>query len=907
VKTTRIIKFFNRYWYFIIGVLVVSLAYGLVKAFKRTWANREPELPEVRRIVYDRFIMANGLEVIVHRDASAPTVSVNMSYRVGSRDEPPGKTGLAHLTEHLLLEAGGRQSATSESVVERLGTWDYNGSTDRDRTRLYMTVPKQALDAALWVESERMGFLSYKLTDAAVSAARQDVLNELRRNQSATDTDFEALITEAAFPSGHPYAHLPGGKTEDVEAISLQDVKQWLKDHYTPNNATLVVAGDTDLATVRKSVETYFGVLTGGTRTQELMSSIPQQLGLRHYLTASIPDGTLLYIWTLPGQGALALDQLDLARHVLEARWTQRLVNEDRIATSVRVDFKPYQLCSLLVLKVQLNPQGSEVNVTSSIRQELTDLTTHSAEPSELYEAKRAILVSLLFTSERVGGPVSKAEILASAATLAGNAADFNLTLERIRNASPNDIKAAAAAWLSLDVATVIAHGQPLQQTTSGSNSSRPAEMPAVSTDTQSQIVPERMTLSNRLNILVMRRPGPIGAVKLVWPKEPSLTIVQEQLTKATLNLLSDGGGSTRKADLHREFASLFSQFIIDDTTNYYALGLELPDQYLSQGLEVLSGLVVNARFSEPEVTAIRSRWEQRLKRSEPSSWKAYLSTLQRLAATGQFEQEQRLDCGPLAAINVADIQNTYQSQFAPNHATLIIVGDVEPASLKNMANNLFGVWREASKDQNHAGDALPSASRGKMPIYVIDRPGSDFGVSISGLASPELKAGAVTDTLRLVLVSRVSRTLREETQIAHETFAGQASWNKNGIMYVYAGARTEQIPKALRLIAEVLRPAEDRQVFCETEFERARAISAKRSLQALGSTRSLMDYLTASVIAQGADPGSVSCDDVLNLNRETSGAALVRIVVGDSQRLAQLLPEETVEIIPRPCWSSLY
>jgi hypothetical protein len=157
------------------------------------------------------------------------------------------------------------------------------------------------------------------------------------------------------------------------------------------------------------------------------------------------------------------------------------------------------------------------------------------------------------------------------------------------------------------------------------------------------------------------------------------------------------------------------------------------------------------------------------------------------------------------------------------------------------------------------------------------------------------------------VLESRVSRTLREETQIAHETFAGQASWNKNGIMYVYAGARTEQIPKALRLIAEVLRPAEDRQVFCETEFERARAISAKRSLQALGSTRSLMDYLTASVIAQGADAGSVSCDDVLNLNRETSGAALVRIVVGDSQRLAQLLPEETVEIIPRPCWSSLY
>src|SRR5262249_23504153 len=146
---------------------------------------RAPELPEVQRIDYDRVVLQNGLELIVHKDSSAPAVSVHMSYRVGSRDEPRGKTGLAHLTEHLMLQAGGPRDSQSESVVDRLGAWDFNGSTDRDRTGLFMTVPKQSLDAALWLESERMGYLPAKVTDEALRSARQDVLNELRRNESA--------------------------------------------------------------------------------------------------------------------------------------------------------------------------------------------------------------------------------------------------------------------------------------------------------------------------------------------------------------------------------------------------------------------------------------------------------------------------------------------------------------------------------------------------------------------------------------------------------------------------------------------------------------------------------------------------------------------------------------------------
>jgi zinc protease len=916
MKNTRIFQIAGRYWYFIVGVLAVSLAYGLVFVYRKAVLQREPELPVVQRINYDRFVLPNGLEVILYPDASVPAASVNMSYHAGSRDEPRGKTGLAHLTEHLMLQLGQRQTSESDSVVDRLGAWDYNGSTDRDRTRLYMTVPKQALDAALWVESERMGYLTDKLSEEGLAQARQDVLNELRRNQSASDAGFEQVLTEAVFPPAHPYSHLPGGVPEDLETISLQDVRQWIKDYFKPNNATLVVAGDVDAATVRSRVETYFGSIAGGPRDRELVSRIPQYDALRRYLTASIPAQTLVFVWSLPGQGSPDLDHLDLARHLLEVRLTQRLVFEDRIANAVRIDLKPYQLCSLLVLRIQMNTQGTEANVMSSIKQELSDITAHEAERVELNEAKRGILVSLLFTSERVGGAVGKAEILASAATLAGDAANFNLTIERIRNASPHDVMVTAAAWISLNTATLLTHGSNTQgETVSASGSSRPMTMPSASVDetgNQSHISPQQMRLENGLTVMLVKRPGPIGAMKLVWPKAASLSIPGEQLTKATLNLLSEGGGSLSKSELQRELARLSFQFVLDDTTNYYALGLELPGQYLSEGLKVFSGIVVGARFDESQVATIRSQLEQRLNRTEPSSARLYLSTLLRLISSNNLDEARRQDCGPLKSFTAADIQKTFETQFRPGAATLIVVGDIDPASFGEEVKQLFSGWRGTSEQQNRSSNPSPSSKNEQAPIYLIDRPGTDYAVTLTGLASPDLRLGFTGgDVVISILDSRASRSLREETQISHETFAGHSGWEKGGIVYVYADARSDKVAEALRLAAQVFHSPDNDGTFCEGEFKRARAIAAKHGLQTLESTRALMGVLTASAIGAGSESqaGQNSCSDVLQVSRRMSDAALLRLVLGDSKRLVQdsSLSGQRVEILEKPCWASLY
>ncbi|MET0646174.1 MAG: insulinase family protein [Pyrinomonadaceae bacterium] len=396
MKRTQIFKAAGRYRHFLVGVLTVSLAYGLILILRKFIPEREPGLPPVREIGFERFVLPNGLEVIVHRDASAPTASVNLSYRVGSRDEPRGKTGLAHLTEHLMLEAAARKDSGSDSVTEQLGAWDYNGSTDCDRTRLYMTVPKPALFAT-WI-------------------------------------------------------------------------------------------------------------------------SRPESPG--PYVAASMPSRTLALVWPLPGDGSPDLDYLDLARHILEARLNQRLT------------FKAATL---------MTP-----------------------------------------------GPQAAGE-------------------------------------------TAPALGRPRVM------------LPVGGGDAPAGVAPEQKRLPNGLTVFVAKRPGPVGAVKLVWRKSPSLTVRREVLTKAALSLLSDGGASLRASELRRDLAHLSSQLVIDDATDYYAIGLELPVTNLVQGLEALSGLAVGARFEESQAAEVRRRWQKRLKRAEPSSWNVYLTALLRLAGAGKLDEARSL------------------------------------------------------------------------------------------------------------------------------------------------------------------------------------------------------------------------------------------------------------------------
>lgn len=914
LKNTTVFKTIRRYRFFIAGLLLVPLAYGVISLIKNGLSESELILPSVPKIDFERFVLANGLEIIVHIDRAAPLVSLTTSYQAGSRYEPRGKTGLAHLTEHLLLESTTRQGLALRSELERIGGWDYNGVTDRDCTRLYMTVPKQSFDAALWLEAERMDGAADRVSIESLDKARQIVLNELRRNQSGNGAVFEAAITDAMFPPEHPYSHLPGGSPEDLASISLEDIKGWVKEHYRPDNATLVITGDLDFSAIRDRIENYFDSIPGGSRRQFSSSWIMKQETLRHYRVSTLPPGAYVLVWSLPGYGSPDLDRLDMARHILEARLINRLVLETRTARSVRINLKPYQLCSLFVLMIEAREGNPGSDILSDVERELTIIMKDGAGRSEVGDAKRAILASLLFASERSSGPDSKAEILASGATVAGNPAEFNATIDRILHASPEEITHAISTWLSFESATLITPGAK-SENDGAIVSNRPQSMPPFDNSNDSNgITIERMMLTNRLTALVSKRTSPVGAAKLIWRKEASTPLREDILRKAVLNLLSEGSSKSLASTLPQLFTRLSAKLVIDDTADYYAVGLDLPAQNLDQGIEALFNMIANATFDESRVAAVRRRIEKRMTNSEPAAGKTFLAAVMRLLSTGQLDEAMGADCSTLASFTVTDIQKAYETFFRPDKATLILAGDPALTRLDESGLRIFNSWR-ARDQQSGASVALPLEMKEEPPpVYILDRPGTDFAVVFTGAILPPADSlnDPGSDILANILDARMARRLREETQTSYETFAGRWGWGEGQIIFAYADTRSDRVPSALRFVEETYKSLGNADGFCEGDFKQARTESTREELRARESTQSLMNLLVESVIGTAAQPQAeaVMCAKVLDTGRYLAEQrGIIRLIMGDGNSIAKSLNQlgYKTRIIQSPCWSSIY
>src|SRR4051812_21368767 len=226
-------------------------------------------------IPHTMFRLPNGLTVIVHEDHKAPIVAVSTWYNVGSKDEPKGKTGFAHLFEHLMFNGSENLPGDYFTYLQQVGATDYNGTTSFDRTNYFESVPTGALDRALFMESDRMGHLLGAVTQGVIDNQRGVVQNEKRQGDSRPGGLVQYELFGKLFPPGHPYHHTTIGSIPDLDAASLADVKQWFRDRYGPNNAVLVIAGDVTTAQARPLVEKYFGDIGRGPVNRPAMAGVP--------------------------------------------------------------------------------------------------------------------------------------------------------------------------------------------------------------------------------------------------------------------------------------------------------------------------------------------------------------------------------------------------------------------------------------------------------------------------------------------------------------------------------------------------------------------------------------------------------------------------------------------------------
>jgi zinc protease len=408
-------------------------------------------------VEYTQFRLANGLTVILHEDHSVPLVTVNMWYHVGSARERPGRTGFAHLFEHLMFMGSGHvKPGEFDSWLESTGG-DNNGSTQNDRTNYWINVPSNALELALFLESDRMGYLLDTMTPKTVDAQRDVVKNE--RRQSVENQPYgiaQVLMNELLYPEGHPYHWPVIGYMPDLTAASYEDVVAFFKKFYAPANASLVVAGDIDAAAARRAVEKWFGDVKPGPAPEPM--SIPAA-ALTELKTKTVGDKVQLqrlYLgWLTPRHLAPGDATLDVVADVLaggkNSRLYKRLVYDMQIAQDVNAFQASAVLSSSFMVIATARPGHTAAELQKVIDEEIKKLQSEPPTAHELERSINQIESSFYNRIERVGGFGGKADQLNAYYTETGDPDWFNEDLSRYRALSASDIRAAAAEFLPLD------------------------------------------------------------------------------------------------------------------------------------------------------------------------------------------------------------------------------------------------------------------------------------------------------------------------------------------------------------------------------------------------------------------------------------------------------------------------
>ena len=408
-------------------------------------------------IPFQTFTLANGLRVVVHQDRKAPIVAVSVWYNVGSKDESAGRTGFAHLFEHLMFNGSENAPGDYFEPLREVGATDFNGTTSFDRTNYFQTVPTTALERALFLEADRMGRLLGAVTQAKLDNQRAVVQNEKRQGDNQPFGLVGYRLFESLFPEGHPYRHLPIGSMADLDGASLAVVHQWFRDNYGPNNAVLVLAGDIDAATARTLVERHFGSIARGTVNEPAQAAIPTlPRRLDEVMHDRVANSRLTRTWVVPGMLHADAAALQVAGAVLgglaSSRLDNALVREDQSAISVGAGFSGLHRVGLFSVNVDVKP-GQDVDAVSRrLDQIVNDFIASGPTEDEVSRTVMRAVSGRVQGLEQVGGFGGKAVALAEGMLYAGDPNFYRRRLQELSRVTPAQTRAAMQRWLTRPV-----------------------------------------------------------------------------------------------------------------------------------------------------------------------------------------------------------------------------------------------------------------------------------------------------------------------------------------------------------------------------------------------------------------------------------------------------------------------
>src|SRR5579871_3486007 len=566
-----------------------------------------PVLAQEIDIPFQKFVLPNGLTLVVHEDHKAPIVALNVWYHVGSKNEKPGKTGFAHLFEHLMFGGSEHFKERYIDAMERVGATDLNGTTNEDRTNYFETVPVSALDYALWLESDRMGYMVGAIDQKTLDLQRGVVQNEKRQDENEPYGSVEEIEQQDTYPAGHPYSWSTIGSMEDLNAASLDDVKHWFLTYYGPSNAVLVVAGDVDPQTVHQRVEKYFGEIPPGPPLTRPTAWIAKMAGShRAVMQDRVPEARIDKIWNIPEYGSEDSDYLDLVSDVLGAgktsRLYKRLVYDDQIATNAAAYVNPREIGGQFIISAMVRPGVDLARVETAIDEELAKFLKDGPTQEEVERVRTQYMANFLRGVDRIGGFGGASDLLAQSQVYLGDAGAYKTKPARVREATPAKLREAAKRWLSdgVYVMEILPYGTP-QAAKETADRSKP---PQVGQEPQLRFPKlERVTLSNGLQIVLAERHElPLVNFSLMVDSGYAADQFASPGTAKLVAALLDGGTKAHTSlDLNEQLAQLGARVNVQGSMDFITVRLSALKAKLDASLDLYGDLILNPVFPDAD------------------------------------------------------------------------------------------------------------------------------------------------------------------------------------------------------------------------------------------------------------------------------------------------------------------
>ncbi len=696
----------------------------------QTWA--QLKIPDSVNLQYTKVQLDNGLTVIIHEDHKAPIVAVNVWYHVGSKNEPAGRRGFAHLFEHLMFQGSENYNDDYFKVLDKLGATDMNGTTSQDRTNYFQNVPSTALDTALFMESDRMGHFVNAISQARLDEQRKVVLNEKRQRDNMPYWGVaEEKIFRGAFPAGHPYSWTPIGNEEDLNAAKLDDVKNWFKTYYGPANATLTVVGDVKTSEALEKVKKYFGDIPPGPRLSRMKEWIAKRTESKTEVAQDyVPLAKILKVYNIPGVTSDETEALDIISDVLSygknSRFFKDLVYDKQLATDVSASIYPGEIGSLLIIDATAKEGVSLEKLDQAIQVTLNEFLKKGPTANELKRVKTQYVSGFIQGLEKIGGGGGKANLLASNQVFTGDPSTYRKKLDVRMNLTPEDVRKSAVKWLSSGDYNLQILPFPKLTNAAASIDRKKLPLPTSFPEPKFPNV-QKATLSNGMTVLLAQRTH-IPTVDLTlgffagFTKDPKEKM---GLNRLTFDLLNEGTKKHTLFQFEDELANLGSGISTFVGMNFSGLQLESLKQNFPATLNLLSEAILEPAFPEKELQRLKKETIEDISqdKADPESlgkrvFPALLFGKNHpygipLSGSGEIET--------VSKITREDVLAYYKTWAKPNNATIIAVGDISMEDLKNQLEKHFSGWKKDDLPNFSIPAITTEVNKGKM--FLIDRP----------------------------------------------------------------------------------------------------------------------------------------------------------------------------------------